>query len=155
MHNSLYISTYTGYQSTFRWTGYVPNELIKKDNTILAIDSVVFKCFGKDNIDRDLKKCHLGFKLSGNGIATGQWGCGAFSNDPLLKLLQQVMVLSDLGFDASFHWLNENQFNKLNKYVKIFIERNYTIGMLYNLIIQFDGYVEYFDQWLNKQLNIN
>jgi len=45
-------------------------------------------------VRRDLDKARLAFD-GARIVATGNWGCGAFGNDFILKFLQQWMAASD------------------------------------------------------------
>ncbi|KAL7712279.1 poly(ADP-ribose) glycohydrolase [Entamoeba marina] len=78
INNTSYINGCVGYAETFEWKSIKSREESTKQNTIIAIDSVIVKCFGEKNILRDLNKCYSGFSVVEGGIATGQWGCGAF-----------------------------------------------------------------------------
>ncbi|BFU24165.1 poly(ADP-ribose) glycohydrolase, putative [Entamoeba histolytica HM-1:IMSS-B] len=148
--NTLHISLSEGYQQTFKWIGFCKNQILKQPNIILAIDSVINSCFGKENIDRDLNKCMIGFQCAGNKIATGQWGCGSFGNDQLLKMAQQYMVLSTLGLEASIHWMNFSRYNELNDYMEICKSKKMTVKDIYYILCSFDGdkntFVDYFKQ---------
>lgn len=152
MKNTMQISTSIGYQETFEFTGFCKDKDFNKSKIILAIDSCIHYCFGKYNITRDLIKSYVGFKHAGNSVATGQWGCGAFLNNPLLKLIQQTMVLSLLNLEADFHWMSEVNFNRLNSYVLKCVEKNMTIGQIYSIICSFDGDSDDFESFFGQKL---
>jgi len=51
----------------------------------------------KKFIERELNKAYVGFyhplnNVIPTGVATGNWGCGAFKGDPQLKFLIQLMA---------------------------------------------------------------
>ncbi|XP_055304353.1 poly(ADP-ribose) glycohydrolase-like [Sitodiplosis mosellana] len=98
-------SKYSGYASTFTWTGdYLDRTPFdssrRRKCTIVAIDAYPFKQraaqYQEDMLRRELNKAYVGFKhdLSSPapGIATGNWGCGAFNGDKHLKSLLQLMA---------------------------------------------------------------
>jgi poly(ADP-ribose) glycohydrolase len=70
----------------------------------VAIDAKEFykpqSQFSKNNLLRELNKAYVGFyhplKTPASGVATGNWGCGAFGGDARLKSLLQLMVCARL-----------------------------------------------------------
>ena len=95
---------YSGYLSTFRFTGFHPT---RPTHEILVADAVTSGQFSDANIRRDLNKIYLGFRsCKGTRVSTGHWGCGAFGGDRTLKFLQQVCAatVADVHLDYStFH----------------------------------------------------
>ena len=105
---------YKGYLESFRFDGpYEERKNEKIISGIIAIDSIVNFSLGncqfqKESIIRDLNKAYLGFfgvekeekgfkesSLDFNKISTGNWGCGAFGGDYILKFIQQVMAANE------------------------------------------------------------
>lgn len=100
-------SNYTGYAGSFVWAGnhedHTPFDTSRRRRTaIVAIDALSFSVgttthqYREDLMLRELNKATIGFKHSlgtpAPGVATGNWGCGAFGGDPHLKALIQMMV---------------------------------------------------------------
>ncbi|KAL7714163.1 poly(ADP-ribose) glycohydrolase [Entamoeba marina] len=138
IENTLSINTSKGYSTTFEWTGFYCDEECNKHNTIIAIDAVFVNCFGKKKIDRDLNKCYNGFSSVQGDIATGKWGCGVFSNDPCLKFIQQVMVLSSLNRNAEFHWMDEQEYNTYNLLLNKCISKGILVKQIYEIITKYN-----------------
>jgi poly(ADP-ribose) glycohydrolase len=92
---------YSGYLSSFRFTGFHPTQPTLE---ILVADAVRSGQFSDANIRRDLNKIYLGFRsCKGTRVSTGHWGCGAFGGDRTLKFLQQVCAatVADVLLDYS------------------------------------------------------
>lgn len=100
-------SNYTGYASSFAWAGnhedHAPYDSSRRRRTALvAIDALSFshststQQYHEELILREMNKASIGFKhrltTPAPGVATGNWGCGAFGGDPHLKALIQLMV---------------------------------------------------------------
>eukprot|EP00047_Mylnosiga_fluctuans_P014372 m.37896 g.37896 ORF g.37896 m.37896 type:complete len:632 (-) comp5473_c1_seq2:1337-3232(-) len=101
-------SSYTGYGYNFDWAGdYIdptPRDdegRLRKD--IIAIDAIYFyKTSVTDQLSdkklrRELNKAYLGFSCPVArpiGIATGNWGCGAFNGDKRIKAIIQLLACS-------------------------------------------------------------
>jgi hypothetical protein len=58
--------------------------------------------FGEGLIRRDLNKARQAF-AGASTVATGNWGCGAFGNDHVLKFLQQWLAASDAGVTQLYY----------------------------------------------------
>ena len=133
----LTISKTSGFRNSFRWNSLLTEKEMTKEISILAIDSCTSKCFDEENIKRDLNKCYIGF-LSGKGnIASDQWGCGVFGNDPALKIFQQVCVVSELNYHLKLHWMDEKEYIKLHNILKQMIKKKMTIADLYHIIVNY------------------
>lgn len=96
---------YDGYASTFKWTGdyedRTPFDSFRRRKcSLVAIDAVPFHSksqqYQEEMLKRELNKAYVGFKhdlsTSAPGVATGNWGCGAFNGNKHLKSLLQLMA---------------------------------------------------------------
>ncbi|KAM9456392.1 poly(ADP-ribose) glycohydrolase isoform 2-T2 [Clarias gariepinus] len=140
-----------GYSDNFEW--HSPH----KDQTrrdkwkrrfcqIVAIDALKFtdarEQYTEKNIKRELFKAFVGFKGDHNippdytpAIATGNWGCGAFKGDPLLKALIQMMAAAEARRDlAYFTFNNTRQAEELQRMHDTLTRRKVTVGKLYSLL---------------------
>ncbi|EDR25909.1 poly(ADP-ribose) glycohydrolase, putative [Entamoeba dispar SAW760] len=135
--NCLTISNTTGFKNSFRWKSIKNETQITFQNAVIAIDSCTSSCFTKQNIIRDLNKCYIGFSSIKRNVATGQWGCGVFANDPSLKYFQQVLVASSLQINIKFHWIDQNKYNELHKILTIMRTKNLLVKDIYLLIINY------------------
>lgn len=100
---ALQFSCYSGYLSTFEFEGdYDGRRSVHlPPATVVAMDALQGCAkiqFGEGLIRRDLNKARIAFDGGrGRTVATGNWGCGAFGNDHVLKFLQQWLAASDAG----------------------------------------------------------
>lgn len=98
-----------GYKTKFTWNGDFQDSpgldlQGRYDRHIVAIDAAIFIDrveiqYRPDFIHRELNKAYLGFlgdptEIGRRTLATGGWGCGAFSGDESLKLLIQWCAAS-------------------------------------------------------------
>ncbi|KAK8385582.1 hypothetical protein O3P69_016390 [Scylla paramamosain] len=137
----------SGYSSSFRWEG--PHE----DKTpmdqwgrrlcqVTAIDALHFTKqpniqYEPFYVNRELNKAYAGFKViegSGGiptGVATGNWGCGAFKGNPRLKALIQLAVCGHIGRDLAYFTFGDQQLRDDLFTMYIFLkENNVTVGEL-------------------------
>lgn len=83
---------YAGYLRTFRYNGYTSAYV-----DVIAIDALPGGQW-VEGVERDLRKAYLGFSsVDAECISTGNWGCGAFGGNPILKLLQQTLAAQWAG----------------------------------------------------------
>lgn len=170
-------SKYTGYASTFKWNGNYKDETPwdssrRKHCTIVAIDALEFRQsshqFREELMQRELNKAYVGFFYDLNGepppVGSGNWGCGAFRGEPLLKSMLQLMVCSTIkrplyyftfGNDdlktelvKMYDFLRNNQITvcRLWKFLKDFSRHNITTSELYSFIYQ-----SYYDEKEGKR----
>lgn len=103
--NTLRHCTYTGYQSTFAFGEDLPEPTAGV--AVIAIDAVIHDrgdtrgdsmCnqYSRPAVARDLDKAAVGF-AGFHHISTGNWGCGVFNGDPVLKFDQQVIAAALQG----------------------------------------------------------
>lgn len=145
-------SQYEGYGRNFRWMGDFVDDTPADINghrltTIVAIDALncahIHDQFAIENIDRELNKAYTGFHLSPTtrtmGIATGNWGCGAFRGDPYLKAIIQLMAagVSRQPKLAYFTFGNDELYEKISAMYSHLHHSNLSIGTLYNLLSQY------------------
>ena len=161
MKNSLQINKSSGYGETFKFEGvYEDMEYIKRKNTIIAMDSYDRNSYEKNIILRDLHKCYIGFKYASNEnngiICTGKWGCGAFGNDPVLKLMQMFIIGTILGKkenEIHFHWMKESNFKETLSVIEKCIKKELNIGKIIEIIFSYRDIYGKFENFLNKEID--
>ena len=161
MKNSLHINKSSGYGETFKFEGVYENmEYIKRKNTIIAMDSYDSNSYEKNIILRDLHKCYIGFKYNSNEsngiICTGKWGCGAFGNDPVLKLFEMFIVgtvLDKKENEIHFHWMNKNNFNETFQVIDKCIKKGITVDKIMQIIFSYKDISGKFDNFMIKEID--
>jgi poly(ADP-ribose) glycohydrolase len=116
--NTIQYSNYTGYGYSFEFKeSAIPEDIAKiKKHKIIAIDAI--PCYSnysnnfqnylkqqKEDIKRDIHKAFVGFNIINldtepeieKTIATGNWGCGAFGGNHILKFFQQWVAATYAG----------------------------------------------------------
>ncbi|KAL3583321.1 hypothetical protein D5086_014382 [Populus alba] len=83
------------------------------------------------------------------GIATGNWGCGAFGGDPELKSIIQWLAASQaLRPSVSYYTFGLKSLQNLNQLSRWILLHGWTVGDLWNML------VEYSSQRFNKETNL-
>lgn len=121
-------STYTGYASTFQYDGPYVDDLPRDvsgrlEREIVAIDALPFangnrmRQYSDSAVRRELRKAWIGFQPSKytslekeEGIATGNWGCGAFGGHVQIKALIQIMAAQIARRDVRYFTFNDPGF---------------------------------------------
>lgn len=98
-------SSYHGYASTFEFSGNFVDDTPYDESrrrmcNVVAIDALNFNAasdqYKQELIRRELDKAYVGYYHELNtpapGVATGNWGCGAFRGNKRLKAILQLMV---------------------------------------------------------------
>ncbi|XP_022858838.1 poly(ADP-ribose) glycohydrolase 1-like isoform X2 [Olea europaea var. sylvestris] len=84
------------------------------------------------------------------GIATGNWGCGAFGGDPEVKTIIQWLAASQaLRPFVLYYTFGLETLRKLDKVVAWIISQQWTVGELWEML------VEYSRQKLKKQTKLS
>ena len=92
-------SCYAGFASTFEFRGDYDGRRPGPPPTVCAMDALQGCArvqFARGLVLRDLNKARAAF-AGARAVATGNWGCGAFGNDHVLKFLQQWLAASEAG----------------------------------------------------------
>ncbi|KAF5299221.1 hypothetical protein FQA39_LY02394 [Lamprigera yunnana] len=72
------------------------------------------------------------------GVATGNWGCGAYRGDPRLKFLIQLMACGITKHDMIYFTFNDHNLTKnLDEMYTFIISNNITIAELYQYLSWF------------------
>nr|AAC28734.1 poly(ADP-ribose) glycohydrolase [Drosophila melanogaster] len=116
-------SNYTGYAGSFEWSGNFEDSTPRdssgrRQTAIVAIDALHFAQshhqYREDLMERELNKAYIGFVhwmvTPPPGVATGNWGCGAFGGDSYLKALLQLMVCAQLGRPLAYYTFGNVEF---------------------------------------------
>ncbi|OAY51350.1 poly(ADP-ribose) glycohydrolase 1 isoform X1 [Manihot esculenta] len=84
-----------------------------------------------------------------NGIATGNWGCGAFGGDTEIKAIIQWLAASQALRPAIFYYtFGVEVLRNLDKVSQWIVSHEWTVGDLWNML------VEYSSQRLNGETNV-
>ncbi|CAD6231952.1 GSCOCG00001669001-RA-CDS [Cotesia congregata] len=148
-------SNYTGYSDTFEWAGdYVDNtprdSSGRRKTSIVAIDALYFtheyRQYQGRSIIRELNKAYVGFISSEmpntqpSGIATGNWGCGAFRGDPYLKSLIQLMAAAVNRRPVVYFTFGDKKLrDDVAKMYWHLIEYQVNVGQLFTLLQSYDS----------------
>lgn len=146
-------SNYTGYASSFVWAGnhedHTPQDSSRRRRTaIVAIDALSFRNstntqqYREELIVREMNKASIGFKhglgTPAPGVATGNWGCGAFGGDPHLKALIQIMVCAHHGRPLAYFTFGNCQLrDDLHVLWQLFRAHGTTVRQLWTVVCRF------------------
>lgn len=150
-------SSYSGYGYTFQWSGNyqdtTPYDSSQRRRcAVLAIDAVPFSKkllqYETKYIDRELNKAWVGVasyvckdddnRVVYPGVATGNWGCGAFGGNAHLKSLLQIMSCTEARRPVAYYTFNDIELkNDLIDMYNFLSKHNVTVGQLYKYIIQY------------------
>ncbi|XP_037889920.1 poly(ADP-ribose) glycohydrolase isoform X2 [Glossina fuscipes] len=147
-------SNYTGYARSFLWDSN-HQDCTPRDNSrrrmthIVAIDALAFMesnhQYREELMLRELNKAYVGFFHSlstpAPGVASGNWGCGAFGGEATLKALLQLMVCTVTSRPLVYFTFGNielrDQVHKMHTY---FIENNVLVKDLWNVLRKFYGH---------------
>ncbi|KAG7568712.1 Poly(ADP-ribose) glycohydrolase [Arabidopsis thaliana x Arabidopsis arenosa] len=132
-------SHYTGYSSSFRFSGvsqYKLESLLRE--TSKALCGFLHVCKNQSNaqcIDHE----------DGVGVATGNWGCGAYGGDPELKSLLQWLAVSQAKRPLmSYYTFGFEALQNLNQVTELVVSKGWTVGDLWKKLVKYS----------NQRLNI-
>ncbi|XP_039961017.1 poly(ADP-ribose) glycohydrolase [Bactrocera tryoni] len=146
-------SDYSGYASTFEWAGNhedcIPRDSSRRRQThIVAIDALHFiqsqHQYREDQIKRELNKAYVGFQHTlitpAPGVASGNWGCGAFGGDPRLKALLQLMVCTVTQRPLVYFTFGDAQLrDEVHRMHTFLLEHNVCVKDLWNLLTSYQS----------------
>ncbi|KOB75785.1 Poly(Adp-ribose) glycohydrolase [Operophtera brumata] len=141
---------YSGYGHSFHWTDDFVDQTpfdssLRRRVAVLAIDALPYSNvqheYRRELITREITKAWIGFSygtdpesisLNYPGVATGNWGCGAFGGSPQLKSLVQMMACAQAKRPMAYYTFKDNEirddvigvYNLLARY-------NVTVGKYY------------------------
>lgn len=144
-------SNYTGYAHTFRWSGNhidrTPYDSSRRRRThVVAIDALAFVQSSHQYRDelmlRELNKAYVGFlhplQSPAPGVASGNWGCGAFGGDPRLKALLQLMACAaterPLLYFTFGNCILRDEISNIHAFLA---DQNITVRQLWSVLQQF------------------
>ena len=155
-------SSYRGYGGGFAYAGpYTdPNPVDPVSNrcivSIVAIDAIPAAWlpggasyqFKSDAILRETCKAYCGFSFSDvpsdaggsrSPVATGNWGCGAFGGNKLLKTLVQWMSASQADRSLCYYTFGDTGLSeKQEKMKECLLEAKVTVGQLFGVLAEED-----------------
>lgn len=144
-------SEYHGYASSFTWKA--PHEdntpfdsSRRKQCNVIAIDAISFSSsswqFKEELILREINKANVGFKFDlmtrAPGVASGNWGCGAFGGEPRLKALIQLIACVANKRSLVYFTFGDSELRDEIHEVFLFLKENkITIAQLLKYLFQF------------------
>ncbi|XP_053949762.1 poly(ADP-ribose) glycohydrolase [Anastrepha ludens] len=146
-------SDYNGYAGTFEWAGNhddcIPRDSSRRRQThIVAIDALHFMQsqhqYREDLIKRELNKAYVGFQHTlstpAPGVASGNWGCGAFGGDPRLKALLQIMVCTVTQRPLVYFTFGDAKLrDEVHRMHTFLLEHNVCVKDLWNLLTSYQS----------------
>jgi len=148
-------SQFEGYSDSFRWKGNADDpstsdQYGRRTTQVVALNAVCFRNeksqYEAGFLLRDLNKAYVGFHFPSDpttteaaalpGVATGNWGCGAFNGNPRFKSLLQLMAASVAGRDLTYLTFGDAPLrDDLIKVYRYLRERDVTVGQLYRALV--------------------
>ncbi|XP_048480301.1 poly(ADP-ribose) glycohydrolase [Plutella xylostella] len=150
-------SKYSGYGNSFKWAGNFVDDVPfdssgRRRCAVLAIDALPFNNkaheYRREHIVREMNKAWVGMSICTSeedksplhypGVATGNWGCGAFGGSADLKSLLQVMAASEARRPVAYYTFNDLRLRDDLIYIyDLLSQHNVTVGQLYKMIMMF------------------
>lgn len=144
-------STYSGYSNSFVWEGNYDDDTPldssrRKKVHIVAIDALPFARpshqYREDLMLRELNKAYVGFfhplDTIAPGVASGNWGCGAFGGDATLKALLQLMACTAAKRPLVYFTFGDVKLrDSVHQIHTFFIENNVTVKDLWKYLKKF------------------
>ncbi|XP_026732531.1 poly(ADP-ribose) glycohydrolase isoform X2 [Trichoplusia ni] len=164
-------SKYSGYGQSFRWAGPhcdgSPRDSSgRRRRALLAIDALPYSSlsreFSRDAITRELNKAWVGFSFDTDpqseraqypGVATGNWGCGAFGGTTQLKSLLQLMACAQARRPMAYFTFGDTKLrDEIVDMYNLLARHNVTVGQLYKYIVKFSQEKDVSQSQLNLYL---
>ncbi|XP_055851769.1 poly(ADP-ribose) glycohydrolase [Episyrphus balteatus] len=144
-------SKYKGYSNSFIWDGnFEDNTPLdssrRKSVHIVAIDALPFAKpshqYREDLMLRELNKAYVGFfhplDSIAPGVASGNWGCGAFGGEATLKALLQLMACTVAKRPLVYFTFGDEKLrDSVHQIHTFFIENNVTVKELWRYLKKF------------------
>ncbi|EPS57489.1 hypothetical protein M569_17327, partial [Genlisea aurea] len=138
-------SSHAGYASSFRFSGDFTGR--SRKTRIVAMDALCFpgaKQYKVEYLLRECNKALCGFSTTtaspSIGVATGNWGCGAFGGDPQLKAMIQWMAASESSRPSvAYHTLGVKELGRLEEVVKWIGDREWGVGDVWVVVKEYCG----------------
>ena len=131
------------------------------EREIIAIDAQMYNRGRQSQyqwsaIERELNKAYLGFSLSPStclthdeGIATGNWGCGAFGGDVQLKSLIQLMAAVAVQRDVRYFTFGDPQFGRQLE------SGQHPLHTVYQYLCASQATLQDLSRWLQSYANVS
>ncbi|XP_019101383.1 PREDICTED: poly(ADP-ribose) glycohydrolase 1-like [Camelina sativa] len=155
-------SHYTGYASSFRFFGdYIDTKETdvfgRRTTRIVAIDALRHpgvSQYKPESLLRETNKALCGFlhvcknqsnalcmdHEDGVGVATGNWGCGAYGGDPELKSLLQWLAVSQARRSfMSYYTFGFEALHNLNQVTELVVSKGWTVGYLWKNLVKYSN----------------
>lgn len=146
-------SLYTGYASSFEWAGNYSDPTPLDGNQrrqcqIVAIDALPFQDprhqYRPELMQRELTKAYVGYarlqqqQRVAPGVASGNWGCGAFNGDAHLKSLLQVMICAIAERPLVYFTFGDRTLvGELEGMYGLLCRKQVTVGQLWRILLRF------------------
>ncbi|XP_041988363.1 poly(ADP-ribose) glycohydrolase-like [Aricia agestis] len=155
-------SNYTGYSSTFSWADVhadaTPHDSSGRRRTaVLAVDALPYRSRAHEctphHVTRELNKAWTGFSMYGNetpgeeacdvtleypGVATGNWGCGAFGGSAEIKWLVQAIAAIRAGRALAYFTFGDTKLrDDIAKVYALLSSDHVTVGELYGYLLKY------------------
>ncbi|GFP98315.1 poly(ADP-ribose) glycohydrolase 1 [Phtheirospermum japonicum] len=156
-------SSYIGYAKSFRFSGdYVDKKSVdtmgRRRTRIVAIDALCSpgkRQYRLECLLREINKAFCGFldqhkcqsdqvkqnnegQVHEIGVATGNWGCGAFGGDPEVKVVIQWLAASQARRPFILYYtFSLEPLQKLELVVQWVLSQEWTVGELWNILVEY------------------
>ncbi|XP_053612340.1 poly(ADP-ribose) glycohydrolase-like isoform X2 [Plodia interpunctella] len=149
-------SNYSGYGNSFEFAGdhrdATPYDSSgRRRCAVLAVDAMPFGRklveFQPEKISRELLKVWVGVSFDTEadptctqypGVATGNWGCGAFGGTPRLKALLQLMACAQARRPMAYFTFGDADLrDDIVDIYNLLTRNNVTVGQLFEYIVRY------------------
>lgn len=142
-------SNYAGYAGKFRYAGNfldsTPRDQFGRRHTkILAMDAKPRpgeSQFHQKLLLREASKAYCAFLPTSTtsevykGVATGNWGCGAFGGDVPIKSMLQWLAASEAGWPVvKYYTFGDQRAGRLREAVDHIVGKGYDVGQLWSAL---------------------
>ncbi|EXB73274.1 Poly(ADP-ribose) glycohydrolase 1 [Morus notabilis] len=134
--------------------GKDPDCTKRNSHGVNEANSPLVEAYGGEFVNRAMKDsqqkgCQSLVNEDNMGIATGNWGCGAFGGDPELKTIIQWLAASQaLRPFVSYYTFGERALRNIDLVTEWILSHEWTVGDLWNML------VEYSSQLLNGETSV-